>query len=314
MDMFNLMNRFTLDSIGEIGFGADIGSLQSADSPFLHAFDKAQQIILYRFVIPGWHFFRALGLGTEWGTRKNFKLLRDYSKRIVKDLKENVEAEAGDSFVGLFMKSGEVHSTTLLQDLVINFLIAGRDTTAQAMSWCFWNIAQHPEVEKKILEEADRVVGSEPLTYDHIAKLEYLQAVLNESLRLYPSVPIEFKYVLKDDTLPNGTFVPRGSCVIFSSYCMGRSPDLWGKDAEEFKPERWLTMEGPVDPYKYPVFHGGPRECLGKRLAIVEMKALMLRVLQAVKVKLAVRPETIRPEIQVTLGMTPGLPCNVECR
>merc|ERR1712151_550981 len=98
IDLFNVLNRFTLDSIGEIGFGADVGSLEKPDSPFLASFDRAQQ---------------------------------------------------------LFMKSGEAPSDKLLEDLVLNFLIAGRDTTAQAMSWCLWNIMQHPEVERGILAEAD---------------------------------------------------------------------------------------------------------------------------------------------------------------
>jgi cytochrome P450 len=212
------------------------------------------------------------------------------------------------------MKSGESHSDALLEDLVLNFLIAGRDTTAQAMAWCLWNILQHPEVERRILEEAESVCSEGALAYEHMAKLDYLQAVISESLRLFPSVPIELKYTLADDTLPNGTFVPRGTTMAYSAYCMGRSAKLWGPDAEQFRPERWLAMQGPVDAYAYPVFHAGPRECLGKRLAMVEMKALLLRVLRTVKLSLAVSPEEIRPDLQVTLGMSTGLPCHVARR
>jgi cytochrome P450 len=314
VDLFDLLNRFTLDSIGEIGFGADIGSLETADSPFLRSFDKAQQIILLRFVVPGWSLLRLLGLGSEWSTRKNFGMLRDYSKKIVQDLRANRDPTAADSFVGLFMKSGESHSDALLEDLVLNFLIAGRDTTAQAMAWCLWNVLQHPEVERRILEEAESVCSEGALAYEHMAKLDYLQAVISESLRLFPSVPIELKYTLADDTLPNGTFVPRGTTMAYSAYCMGRSAKLWGPDAEQFRPERWLAMQGPVDAYAYPVFHAGPRECLGKRLAMVEMKALLLRVLRTVKLSLAVSPEEIRPDLQVTLGMSTGLPCHVARR
>jgi cytochrome P450 len=241
-------------------------------------------------------------------------MLRNYSKTIVKDLRANKNPSAADSFVGLFANSGESHSDTLLEDLVLNFLIAGRDTTAQAMAWCLWNVLQHPEVEARILDEASTVCSGGPLTYDQIAKLEYLQAVISENLRLFPSVPIELKYTLADDTLPNGTFVPRGTSVAYSAYCMGRSTKLWGPDAEQFRPERWLAMEGPVDAYTYPVFHAGPRECLGKRLAMVEMKALLLKLLRSVKLNLAVPPEEIRPDLQVTLGMSTGLPCYVAGR
>jgi len=235
-------------------------------------------------------------------------------RRIVQDLKGSLNSEAGDSFIGLFMKSGEAPSDKLLEDLVLNFLIAGRDTTAQAMSWCLWNIMQHPEVEQRILAEADNVFGAGPLSYEMLSKLDYLQAVISESLRLYPSVPIDPKQALADDTLPDGTWIARGSTVAYSAYSMGRSTRLWGQDAAQFKPERWLAMDAPPDAYTYPVFHAGPRECLGKRLAMVEMKALLLTVLREVKLTLAVPPEAIRPDLQLTIGMSSGLPCHVAPR
>merc|ERR1719226_287500 len=163
---------------------------------------------------------RLFRLGMESGTRKHFGLLRDYSRAIVKNLKCSLDSEAGDSFVGLFMKSGEASSDKLLEDLVLNFLIAGRDTTAQAMGWCLWNIMQHQDVEQRILEEAERVCGSGPLTYDNINKLEYLDAVIRESLRLHPSVPIDIKEAAADDVWPDGSQIARGSTVAYSAYAM----------------------------------------------------------------------------------------------
>jgi len=314
VDMFNLLNRFTLDSIGEIGFGAEIGSIETPSSPFLHSFDKAQQIILYRFVIPCWQVMRFFGLLTEWSTYKHFNLLKSYAKDIVKKLKKNLNKEAGDSFVGLFIKNGEQCTNDLLADLVLNFLIAGRDTTAQAMSWCLYNIMLHPEVEKKILEEGDEVCGDGRINYEQLNKLEYLHAVIAESLRLYPSVPMDLKEVKEDDTLPNGTWVSKGSMVIYSAYSMGRSEKIWGPDAEEFRPERWLELERAPDAYHFPAFHAGPRECLGKRLAQVEMKTALLSLLRKFKFELAVSPDKIRPDLQLTIGMSSGLPCHIRPR
>ena len=72
----------------------------------------------------------------------------------------------------------------------------------------------------------------------------YLHAVVHETLRLYPSVPMELKMAVNDDILPDGTFVPAGSCVSFSPYMLGRSRGLWGPDAADFKPGRWLDEEG----------------------------------------------------------------------
>jgi len=221
-DIFNLMNRFTLDSIGEIGFGSDIGSLEHADSPFLKSFDTAQQVVLFRFLIPGWQFMRLFGIGTESGVAKHFKLLQDYSMKLVQILKSKLDSAAGDSFVGLFIKGakedGQPADDAFMRDLVLNFLIAGRDTTAQGMSWCFFEVMQHPEVERQIVEEIQSVCGAEKLTYEQAGKLEYLQAVISESLRLHPSVPVDMKQVLTDDVLPNGTFVPKGSSVWYTAY------------------------------------------------------------------------------------------------
>merc|ERR1711972_1136218 len=86
---------------------------------------------------------------------------------------------------------------------------------------------------------------------------DYVEAVIRESLRLHPSVPLDAKEALADDTLPNGTWVSRGSTVAWSTYAMGRSKRIWGEDAAEFKPERWLAMQVAPDSYTNPVFLRG---------------------------------------------------------
>mmetsp|Transcript_71399 Transcript_71399/g.167174 ORF Transcript_71399/g.167174 Transcript_71399/m.167174 type:complete len:508 (-) Transcript_71399:78-1601(-) len=315
VDLFNLLNRFTLDSIGEIGFGTSIGSLENPVTPFLRSFDEAQRIVFRRFVLPGWRLFQLFAIGSERDSRFHMRSLREYSKGIVEQLSRSLDTEAGDSFVGLFMKSEPRSSTDFLVDLVLNFLIAGRDTTAQGMSWCLYLLAQHPEVEEKILNELQTVCGEGALDYDHLRELKYLEAVLKESLRLYPSVPLDSKTTLQSDTLPDGTFVPRGTLLVYNSYAMGRSRTIWGSDAAAFRPERWLREDSKT-PYENPVFHAGPRECLGKgkRLAIVEMKAMIASLLKHASLRLAVPPENIRPDTAATLGMSSGLPCHVQLR
>jgi fatty acid omega-hydroxylase len=226
------------------------------------------------------------------------------------------DIEARKSFVGLFlqdaMKRGEDLSEDYLRDLVLNFLIAGRDTTAQALSWALFCLCQHPEAAAKARSEALEVCGSQDITYDAVNRLPYLQAVLNEALRLYPSVPLDIKLALEDDVWPDGTQVRRGNMAVYNIYAMGRDPALWGADAEEFRPERWLEMDCHPDNYKYPVFNAGPRECLGKRLAQVEMKTCLAVLLPRLSFKLAVPAREIIPDGQLTIGMGRGLPCFVE--
>lgn len=317
IDVFNLMNRFTLDTIGEVGFGRNIGSLEDPENPFLKSFDRAQQISVLRFMLPFWQLRRWLGLGSERGASFHFKQLADYSMETVQMLKADMSGEKGDSFVGLFIeeakKKGETCDDEYLKDLVLNFLIAGRDTTAHALAWTLWCLMGHPDVEEKILKEIKEVVGEGPVTYDSCGKLKYLQNVVNEALRLYPSVPADSKMAVASDTLPDGTFVPAGTVIQFNPYAMGRQTSLWGEDAEKFRPERWEGRDFP-SLYTYTVFNAGPRECLGKRLAWVEMKACLAEMLRSVRFELAVPRDSIRADTQLTLGMSTGLPCRVSRR
>ena len=233
--------------------------------------------------------------------------------QIIHELSQKLDTEAGDSFVGLFMKSDPSLSPDFLSDMVLNFLITGRDTTAQAMSWCLFLLMRSRQVQEKVRSEISEVCGNaEGLDYEKLGKLRYLEAAIRESLRLYPSVPLDPKFVASADTLPDGTHVPRGAALIYMSYAMGRSREIWGSDASEFRPERWLEMEAAKSPYENPVFHAGPRECLGKRLAMLEMKAMLCSLIGNFSLRLAVAPENIRADAQLTIGMSSGLRCYVE--
>lgn len=333
VDVFNLMNRFTLDTIGEIGFGKCIGSLEDPQSPFLEAFDKAQNISFWRFRNPFWRLARFLGVGSESETREQFGRLDAYSRSIVREVQLCVgfgskhegrnksssvgwaDIEARKSFLGLFVEEarsrGETLSEDFLRDLVMNFLIAGRDTTAAALSWAIYCLSQHPEVEAAARKEVIDVCGVRGPTYEEIQRLPYLQAVISEVLRLYPSVPVDVKVALDDDTLPDGTFVPAGANVAYDIYSMGRDTSIWGEDAESFRPERWLEMKQNPGNYEHAVFNAGPRECLGRRLAMVEMKTCLAVLLPQVSFQLAVPSDQVTPGAQLTIGMAQGLPCFV---
>lgn len=330
VDVFNLMNRFTVDTISEIGFGKCIGSLEDPSSPFLESFDKAQNISFWRFRNPLWKLCRFFGNGTERETKEQFGRVDAFSRSIVHELVDSFDREmrgaknqsvgwsdieARKSFVGLFMEDAKSRGETLtedyLRDLVLNFLLAGRDTTAQGLSWTIFFLSQHPAVEARARQEVHDDCGVRGPVYDDTLHLPYLNAVISEALRLYPSVPLDRKVALADDTWPDGTFIPRGTSVAYDIYSMGRDRSIWGEDAEVFRPERWLEMKQNPSNYEYPVFNAGPRECLGRRLAMVEMKTCLAMLLPHVSFQLAVPSSTITPDLQLTLGMANGLPCFV---
>uniref|UniRef100_M8CUK2 Cytochrome P450 704C1 n=1 Tax=Aegilops tauschii TaxID=37682 RepID=M8CUK2_AEGTA len=174
-----------------------------------------------------------------------------------------------------------------LRDIILNFVIAGRDTTAGGPSWVPSVLCREPTRQGKIAREVrEATIGDHQdagcvqeftacLTEDAIGSMHSLHAALTETLRLYPAVPTDVKCCFSDDTLPDGHAVRRGDMVNYQPYAMGRMKFLWGDDAEEFRPERWLDDDGvfvPESPYKFTAFQAGPRICLGKEFAYRQMK------------------------------------------
>jgi hypothetical protein len=131
-----------------------------------------------------------------------------------------------------------------LIDIVLNFIIAGRDTTASTLSWATHECLEHPDEMAILIDELDTVLeGREPTYEDIFERLPKLRMFLNESLRLHPPVPKDAKTSVEDDTLPDGTFVPAGTMMVYVPYVMGRDTGIWGEDAAEFRPMRWETQQ-----------------------------------------------------------------------
>ncbi|CAM6125275.1 unnamed protein product [Calypogeia fissa] len=223
-------------------------------------------------------------------------------------------------------------SDVFLRDIVISFVLAGRDTTTSALSWFFWVLSSHPEVELAIVDEVSRVVkarsppnaesvGDErkknrsTLSYEELKNMHYLHAALMESMRLYPPVPGDMKVARKADVWPDGTVVPANALAIYHPYTMGRLEELWGKDALQFKPERWLKegMFVPQSPYKYTVFQAGPRVCLGKDMVLLQMKLVCAAIIPNFEICI---PQDYKPQYEtaLTMRLRNGLPVRVRNR
>lgn len=130
-----------------------------------------------------------------------------------------------------------------LRDIVVSFILAGRDTMAAALTTFFFLLAHHPQVVSKIRQEFDQVMSLDQevlASYNQIREMHYLHAAVNESLRLYPPVQFDSKFAQADDILADGTYVNKGTRVTYHPYAMGRMEKIWGQDFMEFKPERWL--------------------------------------------------------------------------
>ncbi|KAK4371937.1 hypothetical protein RND71_007321 [Anisodus tanguticus] len=139
--------------------------------------------------------------------------------------------------------------------------------------------------------------------------MHYLHATLTETLRLYPAVPVDGRCADADDVLPDGLHIRKGDGVYYISYAMGRMPYIWGNDAEDFRPERWLKdgIFHPESPFKFIAFHAGPRICLGKDFAYRQMKILAMALLHFFRFKLSDDTKEVTYRTMFTLHMDEGL-------
>jgi len=292
-----MLERFAFDSICRVAFGEDPACLveDSMAAPgrsaeFMRAFNDAQNAVMARFMSPVnslWRLKRLLNVEPERRMRSALGTIHGYAGRIVRERRQR-RSEVGvacrDDFLSRFAAAGE-HSDESLRDVVTNFLLAGRDTTSSALSWFFWLVSTRPDVEDRIVREVRAVrasshqgsiTGAATFSVDELRDMHYLHAAITESMRLYPPVAMDTHGCREDDFLPDGTFIGKGWLISYSAYAMARMEDIWGKDCELFKPERWLGEDGAFrqeSPFKYPIFHAGPRRCLGKEMAYIQMKS-----------------------------------------
>ncbi|CAI9759129.1 unnamed protein product [Fraxinus pennsylvanica] len=333
VDMQDLLLRLTFDNICGLTFGKDPETLspELPENPFAIAFDSATEATLQRLLYPGllWRLKKLVSIGAEKRLEKSLQVIENYMSEALEARKETPSDDLLSRFIKKRDIEGNLFQNSVLKRIALNFVLAGRDTSSVALSWFFWLVMNNERVENKIISEVSTVLLEtrgkdtqkwieEPLTFDEADRLVYLKAALTETLRLYPSVPEDFKYVVSDDVLPDGSYLPAGSTVTYSIYSVGRMKSVWGEDCMEFKPERWLSVSGdkfepPKDGYKFVAFNAGPRTCLGKDLAYLQMKSVVSAVLLRYRLSL-VTGHLVEQKMSLTLFMKNGLKVYLEPR
>ncbi|VFR02076.1 unnamed protein product [Cuscuta campestris] len=300
LDMQDVLQRFAFDNICKIAFGYDPEYLlpDLPNAKLAVAFDESMRIISERFnsAMPlVWKVKRALNVGSERKLREVVGQVRGFARRLIREKRVELvgKSPTQDSIdlLSRFLTSGHSDDDELITDIVISYILAGRDTTSAAMTWFFWLVFKHPAVEDEIVREVAAAAAETPV-YDEMKEMVYTHAALCETMRLYPPVPVDTKSAAADDVLPDGTAVKKGTRVSYHPYAMGRVEAVWGEDWRQFRPERWLGTDSATgkrvftgkDPFKYPVFQAGPRVCLGKELAMLQMKRVVAGVLRRFRV------------------------------
>ncbi|KAE8123914.1 hypothetical protein FH972_018833 [Carpinus fangiana] len=301
LDLQEILRRFSFDTICKVSLGTDPCCLDLSHPvpPLVKAFDRASEISAMRSMAPVflvWKMKRLLNIGSEKKLKEALSVVHGSVADIIRDkklmLEEDQENNCADGdLLSRLLLAG--HDEEVVRDMVISFIMAGRDTTSSAMTWLFWLLSKYPTQKELILNELSSLLDDgekeKPLDFEALKEMKFLKACLCESMRLYPPVAWDSKHALVGDTLPDGTPVGKGDRVTYFPYGMGRMEELWGKDRFEFKPDRWYDQSGGelkhVSPYKFPVFQAGPRVCLGKEMAFIQMKYVLAAVLRRFEFK-----------------------------
>ncbi|KDQ49955.1 hypothetical protein JAAARDRAFT_142639 [Jaapia argillacea MUCL 33604] len=317
IDFQDLAYRFTLDSATEFLFDNDVCSLAS---PFPYPHNSAPTLDPSNLRLSqAERFSRALAesqhiiaersrMGDVWPLLEMFKdktkepmaVVNGYIEPILREALEKrrdrgmdgkegneEEVEEGETLLEHLVKFTSSTHPVVLRDQILNIMIAGRDTTAVTLTCAIYLLAMHPLVLTKLRSEILDYVGpSRRPMFDDIREMRYLRAVLNETLRLFPVVEsVNATTFPSSDPTLKPIHIPAKTSIPYSVFLMHRRTDLWGPDAEEFDPERFIDTRLKKyltpNPFIFLPFNAGPRICPGQQFAYNEMSFFLIRLFQA---------------------------------
>ena len=313
LDVPGEMARLTLDIATASLFHAHVGEEPGAVA---RAVNTLVEDLGYRFEVP---FYPPPRVPTPRNRRRR-AALRTVDRAVYKIIAERRSGGGEeDDLLALLMgardeETGEAMDNRQLRDEVITLFLAGHETTANALSWAFYLLATHPEAEEKLREELGEVLGTDDgirtPTLTDLPRLTYTKMVVDETLRLYPPAWITNRQAAAEDEIL-GHPIPAGAFVMLSPYVLHRHPDYWERP-DAFDPERFDPGRGNGRPrFAYFPFGGGPRQCIGQGMALVEAQLVLATVLGRCRL----RPASDRPveaEALATLRPRGGLPMTVE--
>ncbi|KAK1947935.1 Cytochrome P450 86A2 [Phytophthora citrophthora] len=342
VSMKSLISKFTSDVFTKIGFGVELHGLDASkmdleqEHPFIQAIDDMSRLLQLRCQQPMflWRLKRWLNVAEEREGKKNMAKITSIVNDVVMKSLSNREASTlatteepvlenpkmkTDNLLTFFMQSG-LTDPQQLQEMAVNFFFAGKDTSSFVLSWFVVMMNRYPEVLRRIREEI-REQLPELLTgeidvpsMEQLAQLPYLEAAMRENLRLNTSMTTRSPN--QDTTLSCGTFIPKDSIVYVCHYASARLKSTWGEDAAEYKPERWIDPETRTlrqfSPFKFVTFIAGPRQCIGMRFAMLELRMIAAVLFSRFDIKTVDSPFDLTYELSTVFPVKGRLLCTVQ--
>ncbi|CAM9133790.1 unnamed protein product [Chrysoparadoxa australica] len=357
LDMEEKFCSVSLDIIGRAVFNYEFGSV-STESPVIKAVYRVLKEAEHRSssFVPYWKLpFAKKWMDSQIEFSNDMEVLNSVLDRLIAkatatqelaDIEElenrDLDSSEDPSLLRFLIDMrGEDATNSQLRDDLMTMLIAGHETTAAVLTWALFNLAQDPELVKRIQTEVDSVLGDAAYpTYDDLPKLQLTRLSLIEALRLYPEPPVLIRRALKEDVLPKGgsdqeVRLVKGTDVFISTWNLHRSPALW-EEPEKYNPDRFMKpfsnpgVEGwggynpEVSSGLYPneiatdfaflPFGGGQRKCIGDQFAVMEATVTLSMLLKNFDFELAMAPEDVGMVTGATIHTAAGLNMTVKKR
>jgi cytochrome P450 len=290
--------------LGQILFSADFSDQQT---PLLQSLKTARRYIERSMR-------RLIAIPPSWPTPSNRRffqdtaVINDFTYKLIAERRQET-AEKNDLLTLLLMAqdrtTGKGMSDTELHDELMTILFAAREDPENALSWTLYLLAQHPQAAQQLQRELQQVLAGRQPALEDLQNLPYLDRVVQESLRLYPPTWSLLRDVQEADEI-DGYHIPDGSMVLLNIYEAHRLAEFW-PDPERFNPDRFLPEQAQERPrHAYLPFGFGPRQCIGRDLALMTIRLILALIIQNYSVSLAPGYQMQR-DAQLTLGPRNGV-------
>jgi len=337
-DLANQTQRLALDIIGDVAFSYDFketeqirrdlagqANTNEQTDRLLWAVNTFGDVIAEMFVTPKkiLEFLYAIGFPKLMLLTKAVDTMRDCLLKVIAERRQEL-AEGKppkDDLLHTLLEARDTNGLPLsdeeLWEDVHDIMGAGHETTATTTATTIYLISRHPEVEEKVVEELERVLGDRPPAYEDIPNLTYVTQCVREMLRIYPVIPIFPRVAAEADVLPSGHVVNKGDVVFMSAYAIGRSKTFWDEPLE-FRPERFAPEDfEKMHRFQWVPFGAGPRMCLGANFAEMSVTLMVATLMQKHRYT-PVYPKSkvldIMYDITMNFNKTRGLKMRVEPR
>lgn len=310
IDMVQEMTRLTLSAVSMSLFSVD---MDKETSNFLSSFTKAIKYLGDIANSTSFNYAMQISPATNAQFRGAVEQMNNIVSSIIRDRRKS--STGPDDLLSLLLgaidaESGKPLTEEQIRDEVITMLLAGHETTSLGLTWVWYLLGHHPEVEDRIGSEIDEALTGGKVTCEDIANLKYSRMVLEETMRLYPPVAVIWRQS-RSEIEVGGYTIPEKTGILVSPFLTHRHEDFW-PDPWVFNPERFNPETAPKrHPFAYFPFGGGRHICLGKHFAMLESQVVLATVLQRYRIRLLDHEPAI-PHFSITLRPKNGLLCTLE--